>query len=72
MLIAITRVSPFSGKTNTMNLDVTEDELKAWQAGKLAQDAFPRLNASEREFIMSGLTEEEWDILFREEDTDCE
>jgi hypothetical protein len=72
MLIAVTRVSPLTGKVNTLNLDITMEEMMAWKAGKLIQDAFPRLSASEREFIKTGLTNDDWESMFREEDTDCD
>lgn len=36
-----------------------------WQVkGKKLQDAFPLFVVSEREFLMSGLTSEEWDKIF--------
>lgn len=31
------------------------------------QDAFPQLSADEREFIKTGLTPDDWDLLFPEE-----
>lgn len=40
----------------------------AWKIkGVMIQNAFPTLNASEREFIMTGTTDEEWDSMFGEE-----
>jgi len=57
----ITRKSPFTGKIHTMNLPILPQQLEAWQAGKLAQNAFPNLNADQREFIMTGIIKEEWD-----------
>jgi hypothetical protein len=39
----------------------------SWQMnGALIQDAFPYLNNVEREFIMTGITQAEWDELFGE------
>jgi len=60
----ITRKSPFSGKINTMDLKVTQEELDRWKAGELAQNVWPQLSPSAREFIMTGITEEEWDEEF--------
>lgn len=40
----------------------------AYHEGELIQDAFPSLNADEREFLLSGLTPEEFDALFCDED----
>jgi len=37
----------------------------AWQKGKLIQNAMPYLTPSEREFLMTGITAEEWDNVFK-------
>lgn len=47
-----------------MDLPITQDQLNAYAAGALLQDAFPNLNADEREFVKSGITAEEWDEMF--------
>ena len=60
----ITRTSPFTGTTISMNIAVTQAQLDAWQAGTLIQDAMPNLSADEREFIKTGITAEEWDDMF--------
>jgi hypothetical protein len=39
-----------------------------WQDGALIQDAFGWLNPNEREFLITGITPDHWDYLFREED----
>lgn len=56
----ITRKSPFSGKTNTREIDVTADQLDRWRAGGLIQNVMPHLSADDREFLMTGITPEEW------------
>ena len=56
----IERTSPFSGKVNTMELDITYEQLKRWQDGELIQNVFPDLNVDEREFLMTGITSDEW------------
>jgi hypothetical protein len=60
----ITRTSMFSGIKRTRNLPVTEEQLQMYINGALIQDAFPNLSASDREFIMTGVTDEEWDAAF--------
>ena len=60
----ITRTSPFSGITNSMEIAVTQAQLDAWESGTLIQDAMPNLSADEREFIKTGITAEEWEELF--------
>ena len=65
----VTKVSPLTGLENSMELDITLDQLERYQAGGvLIQDVFPHLNASEREFIMTGYTQEDWDKIFPKEE----
>lgn len=59
--MTITRVSMLTGVTRSRELSITEEQYKQWQNGKLVQDAFPQLSASDREFIITGITDEEWD-----------
>ena len=64
----ITRTSMISGNTNTMELDVTQEQLTAWESGVNIQVAMPQLNADEREFVKTGMTPTEWEELFGEEE----
>ena len=64
----IKRVSAISGKTHEMDIPVTQEQLDAWINGALIQHAMPRLSANQREFIMTGITPEEWDAEFGESD----
>ena len=67
----VTRTSMMSNKQRTMELDITEKQLHAWQnEGVLIQDAFPNLTPAEREFLMTGMTDEEWNELFPSEEDD--
>ena len=59
----IHRRSLISGKTNTMDLPVTEEQIETWQNGGLIQDVFPELAPDEREFIKTGITSDEWQKL---------
>ena len=61
----IIRTSPFSGNTNSMEIEVTQEQLSSWESGTLIQNAMPNLSADEREFIMTGITPEEWDSAFK-------
>jgi len=58
----ITRTNPFTGKTNTREIDVTYDQLDRWQGGELIQVAMPHLSADDREFIKTGI--DNWDEMF--------
>lgn len=60
----ITRKDPITGKTNTMDLDVTTQQIELWNKGALLQNAFPHLNADEREFIKTGIMPDTWDGMF--------
>ena len=64
----ITRVSPFSGKTNTMEIEFDNVDFQLWRLGvETIQNAMPYLTADEREFIMTGITAEEWEKAFGED-----
>ena len=62
----ITRTSPFTGITRTKDILVTEDQLARWQRGERIQNVMPYLSASDREFIMTGITDDGWDNAFGE------
>lgn len=66
-MMDIKRRSPWSKKTSTMRLDVTEEEYNAWRNGMLIQEAMPRLNSNEREFLMTGLTNTDWFDMFKDD-----
>tara|TARA_R110000868_G_scaffold164820_5_gene397756 strand:- start:667 stop:915 length:249 start_codon:yes stop_codon:yes gene_type:complete len=68
----ITRTSPFTSKTTSMNIDVTDEQLQEWRSGTLIQDAMPNLSDDDREFIKTGITAQEWEDMFppRDEDLD--
>ena len=64
----ITRKSAFTNNVHTMDINVTQEQLSAWESGTLIQNAMPHLSADEREFIMTGITPDEWDAAFNELD----
>jgi len=57
----IERKSILSGNVNVMDIDVTPAQIDAWEQGMLVQSAMPDLSADEREFIMTGITPNEWE-----------
>lgn len=62
----VMRRSGLTGKLHTMGLPVTAQEVRAWLENPAAphvQDAFPNLTDDEREFILTGITPDEWDEL---------
>jgi hypothetical protein len=58
----------FTGKTHTLNIPVTQDQIDKWNNGELIQKAMPNLTSDEREFIKTGVTKEEWEETFGNED----
>lgn len=62
--MTITRTSVFTGITHSVDLPITEEQLKAYTQGALLQNAFPNLSAADREFIKSGITDAEWKDMF--------
>jgi hypothetical protein len=68
----ITRTSPLSGTTRTLDLDVTQEQIDKWQAGAYIQDVMSHLSTEDREFIISGIIPEEWNMAFPDEDDDEE
>jgi len=63
----VTRRSTLSGIERTRDLDITQEQAEAYSNGAKIQDAFPHLSADDREFIMTGITADEWDATFGEE-----
>ena len=59
----VIRVSPLTGNTNTMYMDISDEQLQEWNdtnRTRLIQDIFPNLTEEEREFIMTGYTVADW------------
>ena len=60
----VTKKSTLTGSTNTMDLPITSEQLYWYNNGMLAQEAFPSLTPPQREFLISGITPDEWDKYF--------
>lgn len=58
-------------KSITVNMNI-EEVSQCWynwqQRGQFIQQAFAMLRAADREFLMTGLTESEWNETFKEEE----
>ena len=63
----ITKTSILSGITRTKEINVNQSQIDKWVAGMLIQNAMPEISVDDREFIMTGITPEEWDSTFNEE-----
>lgn len=66
----ITRKSIWSNKERTLDIPVTEEQIDAWESGTLIQKAMPHLTPSEREFLITGMTDEEWNEMNAEDKED--
>lgn len=69
----ITAVCQFNGRVYTMDFpNMTETQFriskKMWDEGALIQEAFPYLNADQREFLMTGTPPELWTAMFSDHD----
>ena len=62
------KVSMLTGKESSMVLPLRSGQIDYWlTSGTLVQDAFPQLSDDAREFLISGITPEEWDETFGSE-----
>jgi hypothetical protein len=60
----IERRSPVSGVLRSLELNITPDQYFLWETGGVCiQNAMPNLTNDEREFIMTGITAEEWEEI---------
>lgn len=61
-------IKGFDGTLRSMmfrtTVEAMTEAVKVYNKGALIQDAFPFLSAAEREFLISGITPEEWDRMF--------
>ena len=59
--IRLIRRDPFSNAYYVLDPEMTSSEfmmcLTAWNSGKMIQDAFPTLNAEDREFLITGMVD---------------
>jgi len=68
--------SPFSGTFNTiyssMSFETMTTKLTEWLKHRaLIQNVFPTLNADEREFLLTGVTKEEWNTYMVDADEEA-
>lgn len=66
MLIA--KRSPITGKIVKRELPITVLQILRWQNGELIQNVMSHLTTEEREFLITGMSDQDWDDLFGEEE----
>ena len=61
-MIKVTRQSVLTRKMNTMELPILQEHLDIYDkiGGFNVQDIFPQLDAEQREFLINGVTPQEW------------
>ena len=61
-MIQVTRQSVLTRQMNTMELPILQEHLDIYDTvgDILVQDAFPNLDKEQREFLISGITPDEW------------
>ena len=64
----ITRTSVVSGLERTIVMPIERKQYMAWKNGEMIQDAMPHLTNDQREFLMTGISQQEWDATFKEEE----
>ena len=62
----VRKTSILSGVERVREMDVTQEQLQRWALGEKIQNVFPNLSADDREFIMTGVTGEEWEEFWEE------
>ena len=66
-MVEVKRVSPLSGQTNSMYLDISAEQIEEWNKPpsqrRYIQEIFPNLTQDEREFIMTGYTSADWKAM---------
>lgn len=68
----VTKTSLASGITRTLEIDVTPEQLTRIGGHEHIQDVLPHLSEDEREFLISGMWDGEWEELFKEEEEEEE
>ena len=61
----VTKQSRISGNVSSMDLDITSEQFFRIESGiELIQNIVPHLSSDEREFLITGITPQEWNELF--------
>jgi hypothetical protein len=72
--ITVQAKSLFTGNVDAMELPLSLGEfqqgIEKWDAGDYIQNAFPTLNATQREFLMTGLSDSEQERVFPHPEAD--
>lgn len=64
----ITKTSRYTGRSNTMEVNITEDDYSCIKNGGNVDVCAPHVTYEEREFLLTGVTPEEQDAMDNELD----
>jgi hypothetical protein len=64
----ITKRSSLTGNSHSREINVTQAQLDSWASGMFIQNAMPNLSTDDREFLMTGVTPEEWDKYIKNDE----
>ena len=69
----IRKKSMLTGVDHVMDLPISKEKLEYWNNSQSTwrahiQDVFPELSADQREFLMTGITSQEWNNVFGDEE----
>jgi hypothetical protein len=67
-VMVVVAISALSGRKHAASLAITEAQVYDWVNGASIQDAMPHTTPEDREFLMTGITQVEWDSMFSEEE----
>lgn len=65
----LTRTSILTGATREREIDVTRQQLDEYNRGVLPEEAFEHISCADREFIVSGITPDEWSFHVSQSNT---
>lgn len=68
----ITKKSSLTGIISSREIEITQAQFDDWYSGTFIQDAMPHLSTDDREFIMTGVTPEEWSKFIETDDDHSE
>lgn len=70
--VVVKAVSMATGRSHEMQMGISLNDFNVGRTsygwGALIQDAFPTLSPSEREFLKTGMTDDEWADMFPEDE----
>lgn len=64
----VSRKDPMTGRIRSVSMNITPEQMAAYESGTVIQLAAPNLTADEREFILTGFLPEEFDALMADDD----